>query len=427
VVGVQLRKAVKNGAKLISVNPREHNLSLISDIWLRPLPGEEIEILRRLAALIKSDNATPVPSRGNRIAIKEGDDIAHAAGLLGESGNSCIIIGAEFLKYNEFEQILIEVEKIAETVNAGLLLLPSQNNLYGSFLMGACAELLPGGISITRKNVLNKFKEVWGNRASNGFFTRSSIPYSFTKKPKVLYLVGELPPDYIGDAEYVISQNIYPPEPTDKIDLVLPAVPFTEADGTSVNRDGQIRFFRKAVEPPGDASPDWQILCQIARKMGKEGFAFSKIEEIHAEISAFITAFENPDAMLSGRIPLTIDPGLLSSPTRPPTGKKGNKKYPYLLTTSADDNIYRGYSLNKYVAGLRSLYQVDIVDINPEDARNLGIAQGDEVVVSSADFDKTWRAALKPGQLPGTAHVILARTESIGANPHFVKIRKKDV
>ena len=427
VVGVQIRKAIKRGAKLVTINPREHNLSLIADIWLRPSPGEEIDTLRLLASLIETDKTGPLSRQDILTANKNRDKISHAARLLGESDASQIIVGAEFSQYSQFRQILEAIEKLAKIAKAEIILLPSQGNLYGSLMMGAYAELLPGGAALIRENGSNRLTEVWGVQAVDAFLKQALMPANIIKKPKVLYLVGERLPDHFTGAEYIIAQNIYPPESSNDIDLLLPAAAFTETDGTFINREGRIQFIRKAVEPPGEAHPDWQILCLIAQKMGKEGLAFSNIEEIQTEISVFIDSYKSADAMANSVVSLTRDPRLFESQTEAQLTRKGNKKYPYLLTTSVDDNIYRGFPISKWVAGLRSLYQVGVVNLNPEDGRKLGISQRDEVVISSANFERTWPVTLTTGQLPGTLHVILAQDDSLGANPHHVTIRKKDV
>jgi formate dehydrogenase alpha subunit len=432
VVGVELRKAVKKGAKIITINPWHHNLTMIAEKWFQPAPGMEVDLLSSLVRLTEKRK-----TETSRLKTKErvghpDDDLSMVAEMLKKAFTPVILVGSEFLHYNENWQILEAIEKLARNIGAGILPLPAQNNLFGSILMGAYTELLPGGSSSTNKKGIDDLRKRWDTNIPDFSSKRNAETFLSRKRRKVLYLIGEVPPNYDTSSDFVIFQNIYPPEPLCEADLILPSAAFTEMDGTFINGEGRIQRVRKAVNPPGEALPDWEILCRIAQKMGMKGFDFSNPGEIHEEISCLVRGFgdfgtkrEIASDFGTGSLIYKVEPSI--SPTKVSKTKRTNQKYPFVLITSVIEHTYLGFPLSNWVEGLRKLFIEGVIHINSEDARKTGISQGDEVVVTSAHFEKIWPARILSDQPQGILHVTLHQGESIGANPHPVRIRKKDV
>lgn len=427
VVGVELRKAIKRGAKIITINPREHNLALIAEKWLRPVPGMEVNLLRSLVSLTEEKKTRTSQHRSKEKSGNLKDELARVAKMLKEASDPVILVGSDFLIYNESHQIFENIEKLALNIGAGILPLPAQNNLFGSILMGCYPELLPDGFSSTDKKRLDNLRKVWNANLSDFSSSWNATSLSSETKMKVLYLIGEASSNFRPPSDFLIFQNIYPPDPLYETDLVLPSTAFSEIDGTFINGEGRIQRVRKGVDPPGKALPDWKILCLIAKKMGKEGFDFSNPEKIHKEISSIVKGFGDFDNIERKAGPLICAGELTISHSKLKGIKKSNKRFPFILTTSVAEHTYRGFPLSTWVEGLRKLFNEGTIDLNPEDADKNGISQGDEVVVTSTQFEKVWVARISNDQLQGTLHVTLRQGESIGPNPHPVKIRKKDV
>jgi len=426
VVGVELRRAIKRGAKIVTIHPRQHNLSIIADKWLQPAPGTESDLLSSLVRLTENNKTgTSIPkSRGKNEKLS--DDLHTVAKILKEASDPVILIGSEFLQCDESPQILKAIEKLAQNIGAGILSLPAQNNLFGSILMGSYPELLPGGLSSANKERIDVLKKNWGTGLpyfSAGWNAQTLLS---GKKLKVLYLIGEVPPDFRSLSDFVIFQNIYPTDPWQDSDLALPAAAFTEMDGTYINGEGRIQKIRKAVDPPGEALPDWEILCRIARKMEKSGFDFSGASEIHAEISGLVKGFGDFDNPERKAVPMTCEGELTISPTKTARTKKSDKNFPFLLTTSVIEHTYRGFPLSLWVEGAKKIFADGMVDLNPQDAQKAGISPGDEIVVASEHFEKIWPVRIKIDQPEGALHVTLHLGEAIRPNPHPVRIRKKD-
>jgi len=427
VVGVELRKAIGRGTKIISINPRHHSLSVIAERWIQPVPGTEVNLLHSLVKLTENKKARTSRTRSKVTTGSLSDELATVAKMLKGASDPVILVGTEFLQYDESPQILESVEKLARNVGAGVLPLPAQNNLFGSILMGAYPELLPGGFSSSDKKRIDDLEKKWGADVPHLPSRLNREILSSDRKLKALYLMGEVPPNLRPPCDFLILQNIYPPDPWHEADLVLPSAAFTEVDGTFINGEGRIQRVRKAVDPPGVALPDWEILCRIAQKMGKAGFDFSSAREIHEEISCLVKRFGDFDSPTRKAGSLICEGELISPQTKSSRTKKTDKKFPFLLNTSVVEHAYRGFPLSTWVEGARKLFAEGTVDINSEDAGKVKISQGDEVVVTSAHFERTWPVRILSEQPQGTLHVTLRQGELVGPNPHPVRIRKKDV
>jgi formate dehydrogenase alpha subunit len=428
VVGVELRRALKKGVKIITINPRDHNISLTAEKWIQPVPGTELNILRSLVEL------TSTKSTGNsrqdlmREVEEFHEDIFTTAELLKNSAGVVTLVGSEFMQYFDGPSILKAIGQLSQNIDAGVLPLPSQNNLFGSILMGVYPELLPGGYSSSNPKSMNELKKIWSIDIPKVSSGRKTETFISGKKMKVLYLIGEvILNNENSPAEFTISQNIYPPDGLFAADLLLPAAAFTETDGTLMNGEGRIQRINKAVNPPGEAWPDWKILCRIAQKMGIKGFNFKSPREIHQEISSLVEQFGDFDNPKREPAALKCQGEFIITETKFTGMKSPTKKFPFLLSTSVTEHTHRGIPLSRWVEGAKKIFSEGALDISPQDARKARIEEGDEVVVTSTQFKKIWPARIASELAPGMLHITLPLGKSIGPNPHPVRIRKKHV
>ena len=422
VVGVEIRKAIQRGAKLITINPRDHNLTTIAEKWLHPMPGEEIKILQDLVKLT-AKKALP-HSKGGK---NDDNELMAVAQLLSDDASPMILLGSEFLQYDYATQILEAVEQLAQNVGADMMPLPSQNNLFGSILAGAYPELLPGGASSTSKKKLSELKKLWGKTVP-AFKPGWNVASNGKRKLKVLYLVGETLPIMNGTSpEFVIHQNIYPSDPLFEADLMLPAAAFTETDGTFINGEGRIQRVRKGVDPPGQALPDWRILCNIAKKMGADGFNFANVASIRKEMAAVANELADINSTRRAATPLGSTGEFVLPKRKSTVTSRTDRKYPFILTSTVTEHTHRGFPLTTWVEGSVPLFGEETIDINLEDALKARIESGDEVIVTSPSFKKTWPARIIKEQARGTLHVTLHPGQPVGPNPEPVRIRKKNV
>lgn len=427
VVGVELRKARGRGVKIVTINSRPHNLTILADIWLKPVPGREKGLIHALTDLMATGEKTPGISEYQAGSVGEG--IAKTAELLSKSRSTVILVGPEFVWNKTGPDIVRVIAELAQYTGAAILALPAWNNLFGSVLMGAYPEVLPGGISPTDRIRMNQLKQAWGEGLADLIPHNESVKAASKRRSKidVSYFIGEVPTKLMPSADFLIYQNMYVPDISIAADLMLPSAAFTETDGTFINGEGRIQRIVKAVESPGEALPDWEILCRIARKMGKNGFDFTGAAEINEEIGGVVKGFgdfNNPDR---NAIPFTCGCEL-AAPQIAASGKnKTGRDFPFLLYSSINENVYRGYPLSRWVDGLKHLVPENVVQLCPADAEVMGLSQGDEIVVTSADFERVWPLRITCSQPPGTLHVILRGEDLVGLGPYPVRIRKYHV
>ncbi|GAB4373350.1 MAG: formate dehydrogenase subunit alpha [Calditrichia bacterium] len=421
VVGVELRRALQKGARIVTLHSRRHSLSLNASKWLQPQPGQESEALAKLLHWVRKLEKNP--ATGTPAVAPDEKDIAEAARILSEGKSALILLGSELLQHREAHQILKTVATLAETLQAAVLPLPPQNNFYGSLLMGAFAEILPGGKSAVKpqKTVKDLFR--WEALLETADSGNPGQP-----PPRVLYLIGEnLPPQINSRPEFIIYQNIFMPEADSGADLLLPAAAFSESEGSCFNGAGRLQRVRRAVAPPEKALPDWEILCRLARLMGASGFEFRNVKEVFEEISAVVPRFKNfarpsrhPEPLsLSARFTLPEPDGRVQPKT--------NGQYRYQLNALISEHSHRGVLLSQRVDGARVIFGEGILHMHPEDARRHKIEAGESVEVISPAFRRVWPVCLDADVAAGNLHIWLPPQEYPGPNPHPVKIRKKHV
>jgi formate dehydrogenase (NADP+) alpha subunit len=422
VVGVALRKATKRGAKVITIHPRQHNLTMVADVWLQPQPGEELALLRRLVELTGHGDKLASSPLGDQ---REKELSQIAALLTGSSLRPVILVGSEFLQYDAATEILESIAQIARNTKAGVLPLPSHNNLYGSIEMGAYGELLPGGYSVTDNDKRTSLAKKWGVDLPTSNSGWNVVSQSRGAKRKVLYLVGEAPVGWQPDAEFIIFQNIYPPDGFSRGDLVLPAAAFTECDGSFINGEGRIQQVRKAVEPMGGSLPDWQIICRIAQKMNVPGFEFDSVEKIREEISQVTGKFGRFEEFDRDPQPIAITGNFNNGKHKPSKAVVRSDEFPFLLTVSSIEHSHRGFPLSTWVEGSNMLLTEEVLEINPEDAKRAGVVRGDSVVIASDHLERTISVRLVREQPAGTLHATLRECASFNPNPQSVSLRRK--
>jgi formate dehydrogenase (NADP+) alpha subunit len=408
VVGVWLQRARKREALIATIHPGQHNLVAVSDLWIQPHPGEMLETIQALLKACQSETNEP---DGNH-------EIIHLAKLLKQDSSPVILLGSETVQQFNSAAFFETLEQLADACGAHILAMPAQANLRGSATVGAYPDRLPDGLSP------EKLERTWGAPLPTKSGWSIDAVTAGDQQLDVLYLIGALPTIERPNTKCLIYQNITAPPVEYKTDLTLPGAAFTEVDGTFINGAGLLRRVRQAVNPPGEALPDWAILCRIAQKMGATGFDFENAKAIHTEIANLRKGFENFDMPGNRRIPLEAAYHPVGQ-THPTNVAPRNSHL--ILNTLISEHTYHGLELLDWVGGLQDLIYHNMLEISPHDARQLGVGPGDTLVVSYAAGERTWPVRIIEGQPDGVLTVQLDHNDPVGAGPHIVKARKNHV
>ena len=219
-------------------------------------------------------------------------------------------------------------------------------------------------------------------------------------------------------AEFVVTQDVFADTETNAYaDVVLPGAMWTEGDGVFVNSERNLTLTPAVVDPPGEAMADWRIIAAVAREMGYEkGFSYDSAEQVFEEIKRAWnpktgwdlrgvsdhrlrqTPVQWPAASEDGpdRNPIryVAEDGTLRFPTasgrgvffaRPhiPPAEMPDDDYPFVLNTGRLQHQWHTLTKTARVAKLNKLNPGPFVELHPEDASALGVADGDSVEVAS--------------------------------------------
>ena len=185
---------------------------------------------------------------------------------------------------------------------AGVVPLRGQNNVQGVVDMGANPFGLTSGYSLTDKGALTHFEGFWNTILSDksGLSATEMIHRIIDGKIKALYVIGENPafsePQsafvkwMLRTLELLIVQDIFFTETAKYANVIFPAAALGEKEGTYTNAHRRIQFSEKAVNPPGNAKADWEIIQDLAISMGHQ-WNYKNSEEIWDEIRQIAPIF----------------------------------------------------------------------------------------------------------------------------------------
>ena len=412
VAGVQVRRALRRGGRLVVVDARESNLARLADRWLRARPGDEA---RELAGLLAD-----VRAGGEGAA---GAEAVGGAAVGGEAGGGtlAIVIGPRVFDCPGAGELLPELEALATRQGVSILPLAHGANVRGALELGALAGVLPGP-----------------RPATGGALDLARLRAGHL--PKVLYLVGESPFATRPDCELVIAQDLY--LPPFEVDAFLPAASFVEAEGTLTSIEGRVQELRRvehlaAGAVHGRALPDWQIFSDLAGRLGRPDLQYGDDAAVRAAIRAEAPGFAaEGDRRRRAMTPLAAGTAPVSAAAaggRPQDGGSSVEaddgpvgRGRFVLVSEHSLLRHRGIDLAAVVEGLGELHLEEGVALNPDDLARLGVEPGGVVTVGLGGSDLV-RVARPDSDCPRGAAYLVRDEAWVGpSRPVRVSIRAGD-
>ena len=353
-LGMQVKKAAAGGARLVSLSDLETSLDTITeDPFKVESPGWGAFL--REALLGKG--------RGKR---DNGDRLASLWRDLSKASRKVLVVGPEVVRSPGRKEVLGALAEVGRSGEWKMIVAHPYTNLSGMLAMGALPGVKPGH-AVSRKS-----------GATFVFAAPSPMPVDLRKARRVIYVVGEGCPEWLPDHEYLIYQNSHGPRPPSKPDLVLPSALFAEASGSMIGVDGKLRIIEKAVEPPGEAWPDWRILGMIADAIAKRtvrtGIAYEDVSKVQEEMKKrFRTSSEAKKEIASG----WPAHGEIAAPeaARGSTERGGDGHSPFLLYYKAELETYRGLPLGEAVPGMKQIGDRGYLLVSQGDAARLRLGE----------------------------------------------------
>ncbi len=469
VTGTFVKQALVKGGRLIVIDPRWTPLAEYAHVWLQPRLGTDIAMLNGLIHLVIREGwvDTDFVDRrveGGRAALKAlaavaadyppatveaitgipqgklltaARTFARARKALVATGMGCSqqVTGTHLI-YSLINLCLISGQ--IGKPGAGINPPRGQNNVQGVSDVGCLPMSYPGYIPVGDAANRRKVAAVWDVPYTDlsdqvGLTTVEIVQAAHAGRVRGMYIMGENPMlsdpnlnhtrEALEKLDFLVVQDIFPTETTALADVILPGTAFAEKRGSFVNSDRRVSRVRRAVTPPGDARQDWQIVWDLADRMGRPMRIYADESEIFDEI-AQVTPFmagirfdriaeegiqwpcPHPDH--PGTATLFLDrfntpsgrAKLHPVPYRPQS-ERPDGEYPFLLNTGRILYQYHTSTLSRRNSALTAFANRAYVLMHPEDAARLGLKQGMPVTLTSRQGAITTRLTVSDGVRPG--------------------------
>lgn len=454
VIGTKIRHAVRDrGVPLIVADPRRINLTeLPGTLHLQHRPGTDIALINGLMREIivngwadeafiaaRTEGYEEMKEVVMKYTLEETEritgvpaaKIAEAARLLGTHKPGAVFWAMGITQHTTGVYNVMSLSNLQMLLGnmgipgGGVCPLRGQNNVQGACDMGGLPNVYSGYQPVTANR--EKFEQAWGVTGLSekpGLTVVEIMHAAHEGKVKAIYIMAEDPmtsdPDlnHVREAleavEFLVVQEIFMTETAKFADVILPGASFAEKEGTFTNTERRIQRVRKAVEPPGQARPDWEILCEVATRMGYP-MHYNGPAEIMDEVARVTPSFagvhywrldrgeqlhwpvkadDHPGTPILHIGQFTRGKGLFKALEHIEPQEAPNAEYPFTMTTGRVLYHWHGGEQTRRSANLMALYPEPRVELSDVDAARLGIAEGDWVKVASRRGEFQARAHL---------------------------------
>lgn len=330
VLSTRVKRSQKlNGQKVIVADLREHEMAERSDLFVRPRAGTDMVWLSAITKYIIDQGwadekflqekvngleefvsnlekytlefaeETTGISRDNLIKMAEMIHEAESVSALWAMGVTQHLGGSD--TSTAISNLLLVTGNYAKP-GAGAYPLRGHNNVQGAGDFGSSPDNLPGYQKVSDPDVRRKFENAWGVKLPEkaGMNNHEMVEGVHEGQLKAMYLKGEdmglvdSNINYVQAAfeklDFFVVQDIFLSRTAEFADVVLPASPSLEKEGTFTNTERRIQRLYKAFEPLGDSKPDWQIITEVANRLGAD-WTYTHPSEVMAEAAKLMPLY----------------------------------------------------------------------------------------------------------------------------------------
>ncbi|MFO7984253.1 MAG: formate dehydrogenase subunit alpha [Desulfatiglandaceae bacterium] len=438
-----IEAVLKHGARLMVVDPRRICLTRLAEIWLQPRVGTNIAWINGLMHIILRENwhaSAYIEERTTGFSeFRKGlekytpDHVAHVTGipqsdlykaaeLFGTLRPGAILYAMGITQHvsgTDNVKALADLSMLTGNVGVeggGLNPLRGQNNVQGACDMGCLPHVFPGYQPVSNPNIRKQFAAAWGIEtipSGTGLTSSEMLSAAHQGEIRALYVMGENPmlsephQDHVRESlnrlGLLVVQDIFMTETARIADVVLPGACFAEKEGTFTNSERVVQPVHRAVSPPGRAREDLWIVHEIARRMGA---AWGPVEssEVMKEIGSLTPSYggitherlaagdltwpcPHPDHPGTPRLHekrFAAGLGRFFAVEQQAPAEGPSETYPMILTTGRVGPHFHTGTMTRKGVGLTRLYPEMLAEMNPKDAKQLHIADGQRIRISSA-------------------------------------------
>ena len=455
VAATFIKEAARNGTRLILVDVRRHELADFATHFAQIRPGTDVafyngvmhvliaedlvddefieqrtEGFEELKPLVLSDYS---PEQAESICGVPADEIRAIARTIGASKNGelprlIVFWGMGISQHTtgtDNARCLISLCLMTGSVGkpgTGLHPLRGQNNVQGASDAGLIPMVYPDYQSVANNNVREKFEKAWGRPLDpNPGLTVVEIMHgALEKEIRGMLIMGENPflsdPNInkvrkaLANLDFLAVQDIFLTETAEFADVILPASSYLEKSGTFTNSDRRVQLGNPVLPLPGEARPDWQILSDIATRMGLP-MQYDSPAEIFEEFAALTKNYQglshqnlgptgrlwpcpNPDdadpqiadgvqILFGDKFPTANGRGRFVPCPYQDADELPDDEYPWILNTGRLLEHWHTGSMTRRSQALHTLEPGAFAVLNPSDLTKLNVQSGDRIRVES--------------------------------------------
>ena len=358
VVGVPIKRAVKNGANLVVIDPREVELTRYANCWLRPAPGTELfllgGILRELldqgldnkewveehcedpATLLYYLHNLDLDEIAAATQISR-EDMAESARLFGSANSAAICYALDNIPpdlQQDCVSALVDLALLTGNVGkpgAGIYPMRQGANEQGAWDVGCFPNRLPGRGARRNERGRRELEELLecSLPSGRGLGVADSLSAARDGRVKAMLLIGDSPNlvnGRLGDGlaglrklDFLVVMDTFLSPPAQLAEVVLPRATFAEKDGAYTNLERRIQRIRPVFRPrKGEAKSEQWLLCQLAQRLNAKGFDYPSAGAVMDEIGRVVPAYAGVSYdRLEAESALVLSSGLGSSMSSP--------------------------------------------------------------------------------------------------------------
>jgi len=452
VAATFLKNAVKRGAKLILIDPRDSELSRHASHFLQFKPGSDVALLNALMHVIVSESLYDQqyvqahtegfeqlrdhlkkfsPEEMAPICGIAPDVLRQVARLYAGAEAAIIFWGmgiSQHIHGTDNARCLISLALMSGQVGrpgTGLHPLRGQNNVQGASDAGLIPMFYPDYQSVSDPAKQSLFEDLWGTALDPepGLTVVEIMDAVHAGDIRGMYIMGENPAmsdpnshhvrEAFAKLDHLVVQEIFLTETAFFADVILPATAWPEKDGTVTNTNRQIQMGRRAVAPPDGVMADWWIIQQLAQRIGLD-WHYDHPSDVFAEMKQCMPSLNNISwARLEreGAVTYPCDsetaPGndVLFTDGFPTPSKRGkfvpasiiapdempDAEYPMVLSTGRQLEHWHTGAMTRRSQTLDDLEPEAVAHLAPLEMARLGIEPGDTIEIAT----RRGRIALK--------------------------------
>ncbi len=445
VFGAAIKRAQKRGATLIVADPRRIELAARADVHLQLLPGSDVALLNAMLhhilrsgledrafiaarthdfERVEAAVAPYTPERAETITGIPADLIRRAAELYARGPRSSTLWAMGLTQHRTGTDIVASLLNLILATGmigrwgAAMMPIRGQNNVQGASDVGAIPMVYTDYQPVTDPQIRRKFAETWGVPEERIPLEPGLKVTQIAKEGSpvhAMFIMGENPiisdPDvshaeaWFRGLEFLAVQDLFLTETARYADVVLPGASFAEKDGTYVNTERRIQLARKAIDPPGSARGDLEIVIELSNRIGLPT-PFTTASEVMDEIARVTPSWrgvtharlesaaglqypvvdithEGTSFLFADVFPTSDGKGTFCAVEFLPPAELPDDEFPYVLNTGRQMYHWHTGTMTRRSKALDGREPGPTIELNPEDARALGVGEGDEVVVRS--------------------------------------------